>query len=77
MLTITSLEDAEKFVMLQKALGADTYWDNYDIISFRPDDRAAYSKHGAFRNGRWGFKNVSPVNDNGTWKIDSRNVISR
>lgn len=74
MLTINTLAEAETFVMLQKARGNDCYFDNYDIVFFRPADQAIYSKHGIFRNGVWGFRNVSEVTDEGKWVIDQRNV---
>lgn len=74
MLTIKTLPEAERFVTRQQRLGADCYWDNYDIVFFRPAQQGMYSKNGAFRNGQWGFANRSPVTDNGTWDVDFRNV---
>lgn len=74
MLTIDSLELAEDFVSLQKSLGNDVRWSGWDIIFHRPDPRAIYSVSGARRNGVWGFENRSPLQDNGTWEVDARNV---
>lgn len=72
--TIKSLNAAERLVEQQQRLGNDVRWDNYDMVFFRPDARAIYSKDGAFRNGEWGFENRSPINDNGEWTIDRRNI---
>lgn len=73
-LTIETLPEAEKFVNKQRNLGNDVRWENYDIVFFRPAEQGIYSKDGAFRNGVWGFENRSPINDNGAWEIDWRNV---
>lgn len=74
MLKLRNLDDAERFVVGQKALGADIYWNNYDLVVFRPSEKGMYSKHGAFRNGVWGFANVSPLKNDGTWDVDFKNV---
>lgn len=74
MLTINTPAEAEKFVRRQQRLGNDVRWDNYDIVFFRPAEQGIYSKHGAFRNGQWGFENISPVTNEGTWEVDYRNV---
>lgn len=76
MLVIKSLNEAEHFVSRQKRLGNDVEWEGYDIVFYRPDERAMTSKHGVWRRqtSEWAYKNVSPVNDDGTWDIDWRNV---
>lgn len=73
MLTI-GIKKADKFVKQQQALGNDVFWDGWDMVFFRPDNRGMFNKAGAFRNGVWGFKNTVPVNENGKWEIDYRNV---
>lgn len=77
MLTLKTLPDAERFVETQKSLGNDIRWDNYDIVFFRAAPQGVYSKHGAFRNGVWGFDNKVPVSDKGTWEVDYKNVKRR
>lgn len=74
---ISGLENAEQFVTGQKSLGNEVYWNNYDLVFFRPSPRAEFSKFGAYRNGLWGYQTVSAVTDNGTWEVDSRNVVTR
>ena len=74
MLTLKTLNEAESFVNRQKMLGNDVTWENYDIVFYRPDARAMTSRQGAFRNGEWAYKNVSPLGEDGTWNIDYRNV---
>lgn len=74
MLTIAGLKKAEQFISKQQALGNDCYWNGWDMVFFRTAPQAVYSKQGAFRNGEWGFNNISPVENDGTWRIDYRNV---
>lgn len=74
MLTLKNPAEAERFVNRQSRLGNDVHWDNYDIVFFRADDRGVWNKDGAFKNGKWGFENRVPVNEEGTWEIDYRNV---
>lgn len=71
---IETVENAEKFVVKQKALGNDVYWDNYDMVFFRPSEKGVTSKDGAFRKGQWGFANRSNLRSDGTWEIDPRNI---
>ena len=77
MLTLESLKDAERFVERQESLGNDIEWDGWDIVFYRPDSRAMTSKFGVFRNGEWAYKNVSALQDDGTWLVDWRNVRRR
>lgn len=77
MLTLKTLPEAETFVADQQRLGNDVRWDNYDIVFFRPSPQGVFSKQGAFRRGQWGFDNVSPLNDDGEWEIDTRNIKHR
>lgn len=74
MLTLSTPNEAEKFVRKQKRLGNDVRWDNYDMVFFREAPQGIYSRHGAFRNGAWGFENRVPLNEEGKWEIDWRNV---
>lgn len=68
------IKKADRFVKQQNELGNDVRWNGWDMIFFRPSEAGIYSKHGAFRNGVWGFDNVVPVSDDGQWHIDFRNV---
>lgn len=76
MLTINGLADAERFVTRQQALGNDVRWDGWNIVFFRPSPKGVYDRNGAFRDGRWGFDNVSPLEADGSWRVDWRNVRS-
>ena len=68
------IKKVDRFVEQQQALGNDVRWDNYDLVFFRPSDAGIYNKAGAYRNGTWGFDNRVPVNENGIWEVDFRNV---
>lgn len=74
MLTLDSVDRAERFVNKQQTLDNDVRWDNYDIVFFRPAPQGAFRKQGAFRNGQWGFENRFAVSEKGEWNIDWRNV---
>lgn len=75
MLELRGLRAAEKFVERQVKLGNDVRWEGFDTIVFhRPDIRGSESKHGEYRNGSWGFKNMVTVDETGTWKVDYKNV---
>ena len=74
MLELNSVNEAERFVRRQQRLGNDVYWDNYDIVFYRPDERALRSVDGVWRSGGYGFANRSALQDDGTWSVDYRNV---
>ena len=74
MLTLNSLDKAERFVTTQQQAGIDVRWDGWDLVFFRPADHGYYSKNGAYRNGVWGVENRAAVNGNGEWVVDRRDV---
>lgn len=76
MLRLDSPETADQFVTEQRAVGNDVRWETFakTLIFFRPDERGIYSKHGAQRNGVWGFENRVEINDKGILEVDSRNA---
>ena len=74
MLTLKTLDEAERFVSRQQRLGNDCVWENYDIVFYRPDAHAVTSTQGAYRKGQWAYKNVSSLREDGTWEIDHRNI---
>lgn len=74
MLTINSLEAAEKFVEEQQSLGSPVRWEGWDIIFFREAPQAVYSLDGVIHDGKYGFDNRSTVTDDGRWEVDWRNV---
>lgn len=70
-----NISDAHKMVRTQRARGNDVFWEGFStIVFFNPADKAMYSTKGIFRNGRWGYANRFDVNDDGTWRVDRRNV---
>lgn len=73
MLTL-GIRKVEKFVKEQQELGSDVRWDGWDMVFFRPSEKAVFSNDGAFRNGVWGFDNRVAVNSKGVWEVDFRNV---
>lgn len=75
MLTLKSLDKAERFVAKQQELGSDVRWDGWEIVFFEPVEHAVYSRNGAYRNGSWGFENRATVNTDGEWEIDRRDIL--
>lgn len=74
MLELRGIRHAERFVKEQRGLGADCRWDGWDVVIFKPSDRARTSSQGVYRDGVWGYDNRSVVNTDGIWEIDWRNV---
>jgi hypothetical protein len=75
MLTLKTLDKAERFVTRQKDNGNDVRWAGWDLVFFAPNDQAFYSRNGAFRNGSWGYENRVTVNTKGEWEVDRRDVL--
>lgn len=73
MLTL-GIRKVENFVEQQRELGNDVRWDGWDMVFFRPADKAVFSREGAFRNGVWGYDNRVSPNEKGVWEVDFRNV---
>lgn len=68
------IKSAHRTVREQRAIGNDVRWDGWDIVFFRPSDKAIHSSEGAFRNDTWGFDNRVEVNSEGIWEVDPRNI---
>ena len=75
MLTLKSLEKAERFVRTQQEKGSDVRWDGWTMVFFQPNDGAYFSRNGAYRHGTWGFENRVAVNTKGEWEVDRRDVL--
>lgn len=75
MLTLKSLDKAERFVTRQQNLGSDVRWEGWDIVFFSPNEGGFYSRNGAYRNGTWGFENRATVNTKGEYEVDRRDVL--
>lgn len=73
MLTL-GIKKVDNFVRQQQELGNDVRWDGWTMVFFRPSERGVFSKHGAIRNGVYGFDNRVSPNEKGVWEIDFRNV---
>ena len=72
---ILGIKKVDAFVTRQQTLGNDVWWDGWTIKFFRPDERAVFSPtDGAFRNGKYGYINQVPVDDDGMWRVDYRNI---
>lgn len=70
-------DEAHAYVERQQAKGRTVFWDQWDIISFRPNPAGYMKKDGMFYNGRWGRKQTIKVNKNGKWRVRAENVSTR
>lgn len=66
---ILNYDNADQKVNDLQQQGVDIYWDNYALVLFKPDRRAEYHSSGCVRNGKYGFKTVFPLKEDGTWEI--------
>ena len=64
---VLNIKNADKKIAQLKAEGHDVYWDNYTVVSFRPNPNAVYSTQGIYRNGQFGYEKRFEVNQNGLW----------
>ena len=61
--------EAHKFVRAQRRKGVDIRWDGWDILIFKPTHNGYTSRHGAFRNRRWGIESRVSVDNEGLWNV--------
>jgi len=64
---ITNENYANKIVDTNKSL----FWEGWNIVEFKPASDAYYSPQGAFHNGKWGYKNVFALTEQG-WKVPKK-----
>ena len=43
------------------------FWEGYNIVQFTENGGAWASQKGSYRNGKYGYKKVFPVNSEGQW----------
>lgn len=70
-MTITHLDydQAHAFVDESQRRGKAVFWEQFNIVFFKPNDRAYFAKNGRFHNGQWGFTTVVSPDNNGTWRV--------
>lgn len=62
-------DQAHDYVASEQRKGRTTFWDGWNIVSFRPNPAGYMRKDGAFINGRWGTKRTIKVNKFGKWRV--------
>ena len=63
-------DQAHAFVEKNKSKGF--YWDGWTMKKFSPHSAAYTDKNGVFKNNKWGFANLYPVNSNGCWELSDK-----
>lgn len=64
---------AHKFVA---SANDNIFWRGWDMIFFKPDQRAIRNRKGVRRGERWGFETTVRVNRHGQWTV-SPGLIKR
>lgn len=59
-------DQAHTFV--EKA-GPNTFWDQWDIVVFKPAAVGWKRSNGMYHNGRWGLAHRIKMTDRGTWRV--------
>ena len=50
----------------------NTFWENYDIVVFKPTPSCLFRKDARFIDGKWGIAKRYPVGSDGNWRVGSR-----
>lgn len=53
------------------------FWEGWNIVSFRPNPRAMFTKDGRYIDGKWGFASVTEPSDDGLWRVSEYTRPSR
>lgn len=69
MIMVLNIKNADKKIAQLNSEGHDVYWDNYTIVSFRPNPNASQDKFGVFRNGKFGYEKRFEVTTEGLWHL--------
>jgi hypothetical protein len=62
-------DQAHDYVAKEQRKGKATYWEGWNIVSFRPNPAGFMRKDGAFINGKWGTKRTIKPNKFGKWRV--------
>ncbi len=63
--------------LLQKRLprsNLELFWDNYDLIFWKPDNIGFTDTKGMFRKGKWGIATRLKMTQHGTWILNKKYV---
>ena len=64
---ITSLSEMEIIVDSR----SDLQWEGWDVVRYKKNNDAQFSRNGVFRNGQWYNKIIFPITEHG-WSIPDR-----
>lgn len=67
--TTLDYDQAHTYVAEAQRRGKAVSWSGYDMVFFKPNDRAYFAKNGRFMNGKWGFTTVIKPDASGTWRV--------
>lgn len=49
-------------------------WEGWDMIIFKDSPAAASKVDGRYHNGKWGFESRISVDNDGRWRVPTRNA---
>ncbi|AXH69720.1 hypothetical protein HWB79_gp090 [Streptomyces phage LukeCage] len=76
MSVVLDYNSADTFVNEQRKLNNDVRWEGWTLVFFRKSRKNLgwNKREGAYRNGNWGFETRVAVDNDGKWRVPSRNV---
>ena len=73
MLNLT-LKGVEVFIDRLQATKEQAFWNNYDLVIWKKDNRGYSDIKGIYRNDAWGKAEKISVNSEGIWKLPNKYV---
>ena len=67
--TLLDYDQAHSFVEESQRRGKSVFWDQWNIVFFKPNDRAFFAKNGRFVDGVWGFTTIIQPDNDGKWRV--------
>lgn len=61
-------------LFIKRAKNIYPYWDNYDLVIWRPNNSGFTNIKGLFKNNKWGIAERISVNSNGVWELPKKYV---
>lgn len=62
----------DNFVTKLQRKGVKVRWEGWNMVFFKPDNRALRSPNGKRWDNEWGFETVVSPNDEGRWLVNYR-----
>lgn len=67
-----TIDKVDGFVAKLQRKGVNVAWRGWDIVFFKPDQRAKHSVNGRRLGDEWGFETIVTPSEQGTWMVNYR-----